>query len=142
MITISIIRFNDQTIPGIKGSRRNVSSGCLARELAMTLHVIPDLDRAFSTISRGAALLLQRATAILAAIEDRRAVLHLAEADDRFLKDIGLLRSDVDGALAEPFYRKSSVLLTRSAERHARAEAMRTAETVRQFRLAECRVRT
>ena len=89
----------------------------------MTPHVLPDVDRSFSSVARAAAQLLQQVRAVLGAIEDRRAVLHLAEADDRFLKDIGLLRSDVDGALAEPFYRKSSVLLVRSAERRARAEA-------------------
>ncbi|WP_046866460.1 DUF1127 domain-containing protein [Microvirga massiliensis] len=94
----------------------------------MTPHVIPDIDRPFSFIARAAAWLLQQVRAVLRAIEDRRAVLHLAEADDRFLKDIGLIRSDVDGALAEPFYRTSSVLLVRSAERRARAEAVRTAE--------------
>jgi uncharacterized protein YjiS (DUF1127 family) len=94
----------------------------------MTPYAIPDADRSSSLITRAAAQLLQQMRAVLGMVEDRRAVLHLAEADDRFLKDIGLLRSDVDGALAEPFYRKSSVLLVRSAKRRARAEAARTAE--------------
>ena len=41
------------------------------------------------------------------ALGHRREVRHLAELDDRMLKDIGLLRSDVDGALAEPLYAES-----------------------------------
>ena len=94
----------------------------------MTPYAIPDADQSSSLITRAAAQLLQQMRAVLGVVEDRRAVLHLAEADDRFLKDIGLLRSDVDGALAEPFYRKSSVLLVRLAERRARAEAARTAQ--------------
>jgi uncharacterized protein YjiS (DUF1127 family) len=59
-----------------------------------------------------------RQTAILAkALRHRGEVRHLAEFDDRTLKDIGLLRSDVESALAEPIFRNPSLVLVRSAER-------------------------
>ena len=43
------------------------------------------------------------------------------ELDDRALKDIGLTRSDVDGALAEPLFRNRQVLV-RSVGRAGRHE--------------------
>jgi uncharacterized protein YjiS (DUF1127 family) len=68
---------------------------------------------------RGGLRLLHAFTTALA---HRREVRYLAELDDRALKDIGLLRSDIDGALSEPLFRNPSVLLVRSAERRARIE--------------------
>jgi uncharacterized protein YjiS (DUF1127 family) len=56
------------------------------------------------------------------AIRDRQEVKRLIELDDRALKDIGLLRSDVDGALAEPLFRSPSAVLLRSAGRRSRPE--------------------
>ena len=61
-------------------------------------------------------------TNFVKALQHRREVKHLAEFDDRMLKDIGLTRSDVSSALAEPFTRNPSWVLIRSAERHSRAE--------------------
>ena len=61
-------------------------------------------------------------TNLVKALQHRREVKHLAEFDDRMLKDIGLTRSDVSGALAEPITRNPSWVLVRSAERHSRAE--------------------
>ena len=60
--------------------------------------------------------------ALTQALRHRREVKHLAEFDDRMLKDIGLTRNDVSSALAEPFTRNPSWVLIRSAERHSRAE--------------------
>jgi uncharacterized protein YjiS (DUF1127 family) len=57
------------------------------------------------------------------AIGDRQDVKRLMELDDRALKDIGLTRSDVDGALAEPLFRNPSTALVRSVERRSRADA-------------------
>jgi uncharacterized protein YjiS (DUF1127 family) len=57
------------------------------------------------------------------AISDRQDVKRLMELDDRALKDIGLTRSDVDGALAEPLFRNPSAVLVRSVERRSRADA-------------------
>jgi hypothetical protein len=58
------------------------------------------------------------------AFEHRREVMHLAELDERILKDIGLSRSDVDGALSEPLFRNPSLLLVRSTERLSKAQAI------------------
>lgn len=61
-------------------------------------------------------------TNLVRALQHRREVKHLAEFDDRMLKDIGLTRGDVTSALDEPFTRNPSWVLIRSAERHSRAE--------------------
>ena len=67
---------------------------------------------------------IARAVASLAkALQHRREIKHLAEFDDRMLKDIGLVRSDVDGALSEPLFRNPSTVLVRSAERNTRAQS-------------------
>ena len=52
------------------------------------------------------------------AIRHRRDVASLAQFDDRMLADIGLNRSDVRSALAEPFWRDpGSILIARAGER-------------------------
>jgi uncharacterized protein YjiS (DUF1127 family) len=52
------------------------------------------------------------------AIRNRRDVVSLAQFDDRMLADIGLNRSDVRSALAEPFWRDpGSILIARAGER-------------------------
>jgi uncharacterized protein YjiS (DUF1127 family) len=60
---------------------------------------------------------------LVRAIGDRQDVKRLLELDERTLKDIGLTRSDVDSALAEPLFRNPSTVLLRSVERRSRAEA-------------------
>ena len=52
----------------------------------------------------------------------RREVRQLAEFDDQMLKDIGLTRSEVEGALAEPFYRDRAVVLVRWNEPKSRRD--------------------
>ncbi|MGO4704742.1 DUF1127 domain-containing protein [Microvirga sp. 2MCAF38] len=59
---------------------------------------------------------------VLRAWKHRRQVRALAEFDDRMLKDIGLTRSDVDGALDESMFHNPSVLLVRSVERRSRMQ--------------------
>lgn len=55
---------------------------------------------------------------------NRRHVMQLAELDDAALKDIGLTRADVLGALYLPRHRDpTSVLVIRSTERRAAARA-------------------
>lgn len=59
---------------------------------------------AFRWIARGA-------NAIARAYEGRRVLRELARGDDRMLKDIGLDRSDLRNAAAEPIYRDPTDLL-------------------------------
>ena len=68
--------------------------------------------------SRG---LLRQLARLANALRDRSEVKRLIEMDDRALRDIGLSRSEVDGALAEPFFRSPSAVLLRSVERRSRA---------------------
>ena len=70
--------------------------------------------RAGRAIVRGIVRLAQ-------ALRDRQEVKRLIEMDDRALKDIGLSRSDVDGALSEPLFRNPSAVLVRSVGRTSRA---------------------
>lgn len=74
------------------------------------------------TLARLAGIALRGIRGLARALAHRQDVKRLAEMDDRALKDIGLLRSDVVGALAEPFHKDpSTVLLVRRVERRARA---------------------
>lgn len=61
-------------------------------------------------------------TNLAKALRHRREIRHLAELDERMLKDIGLTPSDVSSALLEPLLRNPSWVLIRSAERHSRSE--------------------
>jgi uncharacterized protein YjiS (DUF1127 family) len=70
-----------------------------------------------SAARRAVSGLLRQVGSVLRAIDDRREVLNLAELDDHTLKDIGLLRSDVEGALSEPFFRSPSLVLVRKVDR-------------------------
>jgi uncharacterized protein YjiS (DUF1127 family) len=76
-------------------------------------------------VARVAAVTFRQFRRVITALKHRRAINGLAELDERALKDIGLLPSDVHGALAEPFYRDpSTVLLLRSVERRAAMRAL------------------
>ncbi len=59
------------------------------------------------------------------ALRDRGEIKHLAELDDRMLKDIGLTRGDVSSALSESLLRNPSRVLVRGAQRHSRGERPR-----------------
>ncbi|KAB0264531.1 DUF1127 domain-containing protein [Microvirga brassicacearum] len=82
-----------------------------------------NLTHTLSPASRATSLttLFQRAGGAFGAVvvglatrwRHRREVRRLAEFDDRMLKDIGLTRSEVEGALAEPFFRDRAVFLVR-----------------------------
>jgi uncharacterized protein YjiS (DUF1127 family) len=64
--------------------------------------------------------LLRQLGSLLTALEHRREVKALTELDERTLKDIGLSRSDVEGALSEPFFRNPSLVLVRTVERRSK----------------------
>jgi uncharacterized protein YjiS (DUF1127 family) len=89
------------------------------------------LTSRLAIVGRAAGEIARRAAALLQALEHRREVRHLAELDERILKDIGLSRSDVDSALAEPLFRHPSVLLVRSVERRSRQPGLATASRTR-----------
>jgi uncharacterized protein YjiS (DUF1127 family) len=61
----------------------------------------------------------------------RREIRNLAEFDDRMLSDIGLTRSEVMGALAEPFLRDRAVYLLRWNEQSSRSEKLRAPTRIR-----------
>jgi uncharacterized protein YjiS (DUF1127 family) len=80
---------------------------------------------------------LRMIVAVLRAVSHRRDVGRLLELDDRALHDIGLVRTDVLGALAQPLVKDpSTVLLVRSIERRARVRALDVA--VRRSRRPAC----
>jgi uncharacterized protein YjiS (DUF1127 family) len=83
---------------------------------------IPPVSSKRSLVSLAAGRLLRQMRKILIALEHRRQVRHLSELDDRTLKDIGLSRAVVDGALAEPLTRDPSLMLVRSVERKAQVQ--------------------
>jgi uncharacterized protein YjiS (DUF1127 family) len=68
-----------------------------------------------STVAgRTVAGMLKTLRTIFTALKHRREVGRLAELDDRALQDIGLVRSRVDLALAEPYFVDPSAVLVRS----------------------------
>jgi uncharacterized protein YjiS (DUF1127 family) len=73
-----------------------------------------------SNFTRALVRLLREVVEIARALEHRREIRSLTEFDDRTLKDIGLSRAEVDGALAEPLHRDPSLVLVRSVERRNR----------------------
>ncbi|WP_414475066.1 DUF1127 domain-containing protein [Microvirga sp. M2] len=64
--------------------------------------------------------LLRTLVSLARAVRDRSEVKHLAEFDERMLKDIGLTRGDVESALMEPVHHRPSSMLVRCAEASAR----------------------
>jgi uncharacterized protein YjiS (DUF1127 family) len=76
--------------------------------------------------TRGAAQVTNRVTSLVKALMHRRAVMRLSELDERGLKDIGLVRSDVEGALASSWLSDpSSILAARQTSRSCVASARR-----------------
>jgi uncharacterized protein YjiS (DUF1127 family) len=55
-----------------------------------------------------AGIVVRAVSRTMTALKNRRQVTALAQLDDRALKDIGLLRTDVQAALATPLYRDPS----------------------------------
>ena len=64
-----------------------------------------------TAVKRVGAAVLGHAKALAVALSHRREIKRLCAWDDRMLKDIGLTRSDVVGALSEPLSRDPSAVL-------------------------------
>lgn len=58
------------------------------------------------------------------ALRNRSEVRKLADFDDHMLRDIGLTRGDLDGALGEPLHFDPSVLLVQSFEHRHRSQPL------------------
>ena len=70
-------------------------------------------------IGRAVAALALRASELVVALKHRRVLAQLADRDDRMLADIGLTRSDLCDASAEPPWQNPTRMLAhRAAERH------------------------
>jgi len=78
-----------------------------------------------SAIHRFVRFVILGVTALVRAIAHRRQVRQLLELDERSLRDIGLVRSDVVGALDRPWVKDpSAFLLVRSVARRSRLRAL------------------
>ncbi|PTM39039.1 DUF1127 domain-containing protein [Bosea sp. 124] len=87
--------------------------------------------------TRAAALTITPVVALVKALIHRREVLRLGELDERSLKDIGLVRSDLDGALAVSWLSDPSVVLAeRSSARSGVAATRREAGLQRPVKAA------
>jgi uncharacterized protein YjiS (DUF1127 family) len=88
----------------------------------MLLSATPSWEIGLRRLLSGA---LRQVKSLARALRHRREVLSLADLDERALKDIGLTRVDVIGALAQPLYKDPSrILQVRSVERRARARTV------------------
>ena len=77
-----------------------------------------------SAVRRVLQMVLSGMVAFFRATTNRREVYKLLEMDDRSLRDIGLIRNDVVGALAQPWAKDPSiVLLVRRVDRLSRVRA-------------------
>ncbi len=79
--------------------------------------------------------------ALVKALIHRREVLRLGELDERGLKDIGLVRSDLDGALAVSWLSDPSVILAQRSSARSGVAATRREAGVQQAVTAQQAVR-
>ncbi len=78
-----------------------------------------------SAVRRFVQLVILGMTAFVRAITHRREVRQLLDMAERSLRDIGLLRSDVVGALDQPWAKDpSAILVVRSVDRRSRLRAL------------------
>jgi uncharacterized protein YjiS (DUF1127 family) len=104
---------------GCASSRRLIVCQSKVIPMAQSIHSVT--HSIGSTFFGRAALLIVASVAGLAkALKHRAEIRQLADFDDRMLKDIGLTRSEVTGALEESIFENPSVLLVRSFERRHR----------------------
>jgi uncharacterized protein YjiS (DUF1127 family) len=95
--------------------------------LVMTF-VTKTLSAVSGGAARAAALTVAGTKNLVRAFVHRREVMRLSELDERGLKDIGLVSSDIDGALAVSWLSDpSSVLQARSSQQQSAAASRREA---------------
>jgi uncharacterized protein YjiS (DUF1127 family) len=97
--------------------------------------------KSLSSVAVGATrvvtLTFRPVNAIVKALIHRREVMRLGELDERGLKDIGLVRSDLDGALSVSWLSDPSLILAeRSSARHGVASLRRQAALQQAERVA------
>lgn len=82
-------------------------------------------------VARVAAIVIAPVTSLVRALVHRREILRLTELDERGLKDIGLVRSDVDGALATSWLKDPSTVLAERSRSLTSVAAARREEGLR-----------
>ncbi len=94
-----------------------------------------------SSVSAGATrvvtLAIKPAAFLVKALIHRREVMRLGELDERGLKDIGLVRSDLDGALAVSWLSDPSVILAERSSARSGAASLRRQAALQQIALRE-----
>lgn len=88
-------------------------------------------------VTRVAARGIAAVVNVTKAIIHRRDVLRLAELDERGLKDIGLVRSDVEGALATSWLNDPSTILAARSTASSSVALHRRDEGLRQSRMRD-----
>ncbi|SEF58829.1 DUF1127 domain-containing protein [Bosea lathyri] len=99
--------------------------------LIMTL-VTKSLSSVSAGVTRVAATGFAPIVYLVKAFVHRREILRLAELDERGLKDIGLVRSDIEGALATSWLKDPSTVLASRSQSVADVAAARRETGVRQ----------
>jgi uncharacterized protein YjiS (DUF1127 family) len=75
------------------------------------IHSAPAAPKATTFTLALATIALRAVSRIFTALKNRRQIAGLADLDDRALKDIGLIRSDIDAALTLPLHYDPSLHL-------------------------------
>lgn len=92
--------------------------------------------KSFASVSGGVTRVAARGfnivTTLVKAIIHRREIMALGELDERGLKDLGLVRSDVEGALATSWLIDPSAILADRSSTRSGVASVRRDEAVRQ----------
>jgi uncharacterized protein YjiS (DUF1127 family) len=129
---------------GPGGEFRLYPSSRSSQEAVMLLMTIA--AKSLSSVSAGATRVAAAGfggiAQLVRALIHRREILRLAELDERSLKDVGLLRSDVAGALAAPWFSDPSAVLAARSRAQTGAAADRRDHAVRHARTKLVRAKT
>lgn len=115
-------------IPVIIGAGASFQSNPEEAVMLVMTFVTKTLSAVSGGAARAAAHSVRGTKNLMRAFMHRREVMRLSELDERGLKDIGLIRSDIDGALAVSWLSDpSSVLQSRSDQQQSAATSRREA---------------